>query len=287
MISQLINKAQRLLSGSLREEIRFNRKLCQGTAGASLRAIDSTNPRTWEFSGFSQNGEDGIIEYLCRKLRNPNKYFIEIGASDGLENNSAWLATVLKYAGLMIEGNSKALNAAKKLYHGPGVVYLDLFVKKENVSTLKSAAMHSDPDFFSIDIDGMDFYLMSTILDAGIRPKVICVEYNSAFGPDHSLTIPYSENFIHDANVDRGYLYYGVSCKGWKTFFHSRNYKFVTVDSNGVNAFFVDPSEFDDEFLSQICGTEFKENSYQLKLYGNTWQHQYTMIQGREFSRIR
>ena len=42
----------------------------------------------YEYSNFSQNGEDGIIEFLPNKLISSNKHFVEIGSSNGLENNS-------------------------------------------------------------------------------------------------------------------------------------------------------------------------------------------------------
>lgn len=42
--------------------------IARGAATAGLRAIDPLDPRTWEFSGFSQNGEDGIIDHLLTGL---------------------------------------------------------------------------------------------------------------------------------------------------------------------------------------------------------------------------
>ena len=42
----------------------------------------------YEYSNFSQNGQDGIIEYLSNKITSNNKYFVEIGCGNGLENNS-------------------------------------------------------------------------------------------------------------------------------------------------------------------------------------------------------
>jgi len=36
--------------------------LARGGAPSSLRNIDPFNPGSWEFCGFSQNGEDGIID---------------------------------------------------------------------------------------------------------------------------------------------------------------------------------------------------------------------------------
>jgi len=70
---------------------RVNLALTRVAAASALREIDTTNPNSWEFSGFSQNGEDGIIDVLLGKARGCNHYFIEIGSSDGIECNTAFL----------------------------------------------------------------------------------------------------------------------------------------------------------------------------------------------------
>src|SRR3979411_658780 len=63
---------------------RIGSALARAAATAPLRIINPKEPRTWEFSGFSQHGEDGIIDYLCSQLLRPNRFFFEIGAGDGL-----------------------------------------------------------------------------------------------------------------------------------------------------------------------------------------------------------
>jgi hypothetical protein len=81
--------------------------LTRGTAMMNARKIDLSLPSTWEFSGFSQNGEDGILEVLRGQLGSTNRYFTEIGAGSGIENNTTWLAVVEKQNGLMIEGDAR------------------------------------------------------------------------------------------------------------------------------------------------------------------------------------
>lgn len=44
-----------------------------------------------EYTIFSQNGEDGIISFLSSGLQSSRRQFIEIGTSDGGENNSMYL----------------------------------------------------------------------------------------------------------------------------------------------------------------------------------------------------
>ena len=51
-----------------RDRHRILIKLTKGIAMSQSRNIDLVNPHSWEFSGFSQNGEDGIIDFLRNKL---------------------------------------------------------------------------------------------------------------------------------------------------------------------------------------------------------------------------
>ena len=56
---------------------------------AAQEFADRGDPRSlrWnESSRFSQNGEDGVIEEIFRRIGIVNAQFVEIGASDGTEN---------------------------------------------------------------------------------------------------------------------------------------------------------------------------------------------------------
>lgn len=54
--------------------------------------------------GLQSEREDGVISELLTPLKSPTRYFVEIGTSDGLENNSSYLDYVKKYIGVMVEG---------------------------------------------------------------------------------------------------------------------------------------------------------------------------------------
>ncbi|MDD5209046.1 MAG: hypothetical protein PHV36_06650 [Elusimicrobiales bacterium] len=253
--------------------------LAKAAAAAPLRRIDETDPLSWEFSAFSQNGEDGIIDFLTRKLLSPNRYFIEIGACDGIENNTAWLAIARKYNGLMIEGDpavsAKAKKAIKK--YSLGVECLSLFVDSENISALAGKAFYKDPDVFSLDIDGMDYYVAEAVLSKGFKPKILVVEYNSVFGPDRAVTVPYRKDFSH-AKAHPSELYFGVSVEGWRKALGKYGYQFLTVDSNGVNAFFINPAAFPEDFLLKIKGKAYAQNISQLQKFRGTWENQFSEI---------
>ena len=261
--------------------------LSKGGIMMNARTINLNQPTTWEFSGFSQNGEDGILDILRKQLSSSNRYFIEIGSSDGIENNSAWLVVAEKYNGIMIEGNPKLVEHANQVVVGYsiGAECHNIFVTRENVQELKSMAFHHDPDVFSLDIDGNDYYIAKAILEGGFRPKIFVVEYNSVYGPDRSVTVEYREDFEFAA-AHPTQLYYGVSISGWRKFFESRGYRFVTVDRNGVNAFFVDPDFFDSAFLDGIEPLKFAENRYQYRKFRMTSEEQFVLISDQQYVSI-
>ena len=259
----------------------------KGAAMINARRIDLGEPGTWEFSGFSQNGEDGLLDVLRHQLLSSNRYFVEIGASDGIENNSAWLVVAEKYNGLMIDGDPKQVQRARRTVanYSIGTQCHDMFVRKENVGKLRSMAFHHDPDVFSLDIDGNDYYIAEAIFEAGFRPRIFVVEYNSVYGPTRSLTIEYNPDFVM-SRAHPTQLYYGVSISAWRKFFDRRGYRFVTVDRNGVNGIFVDPAFFDASFLSGVRGLAFAENAYQYKKFRKSSEEQFALIADQKFVAI-
>lgn len=268
----------------VRDRQRIAIALSKGALMKQSRDIDLTNPSTWEFSGFSQNGEDGILDVLRKQLLDSNRYFIEIGSAEGIENNSAWLLIAEKYNGICIEGNPRLVERAKRsvIDYSIGAECYNMFVTTESVSELVELALHKDPDIFSLDIDGNDYYIAKAIMDGGIRPKIFVVEFNSVYGPERSMTIQYQEAFsfkkAHPTN-----LYYGVSIQGWKNFFAQHNYRFVTIDRNGVNGFFVDPLHYDSSFLDAVNGLDFAENQAQYKRFRVSNEQQFEFISDQKY----
>ncbi len=264
---------------AIRDRQRIIIGLSKGCAAMTARRIDFRHPTTWEFSGFSQNGEDGILDVLRSQLLSPNWYFIEIGAADGIDNNSAWLAITQKYKGLMIEGNPKLVERAQRMvaHYSLGLEIVPMFVGPKSAARIKEMSLYPDPDIFSLDIDGIDYYVADALLKAGFRPKIFVVEFNSAFGPADAKTIPYADNFVY-TNAHPSELYYGVSITGWKKLFAAAGYRFVTVDRKGINAFFADPAQFSAGFLNAVEGLEYAENELQMRKFRTGHAEQFKRI---------
>ena len=83
------------------------------------------------------------------------------------------------------------------------------------------------------NIDSFDWHLLKSMLDNGFLPKIICHEYNSILGPDESISRKYGNNIDYNKRT-----LFGASLMAFKKILE-KNYNFVTVDSSGVNAFWI------------------------------------------------
>lgn len=265
---------------------RVSVSLSRAAATAPLRRLDLTDPSTWEFSGFSQNGEDGILETLAAQLTSSNRLFLEVGASDGLENNCSWLAIGRRYGGVMVEGDGGRFRRGHALVGllCPSVKFLNLYVSPSNVGRVLEHLPVVDPDVLSMDIDGIDFYVVSALLEHGLRPKIFVLEYNAGFGPELSVTVAYEEPFDRWSKHPLG-IYYGASLQAWHRLLGAFGYCLVTVENNGINAFFVKKSCFQSEFLDGISGVDFRDNLPQ-RLQAGPWKSQIAALKAMDLVEV-
>jgi len=258
----------------------------RGSVTSQLREIDPKNPNSWEFSAFSDGGEDGILDYLCRKIENPNRYFIEIGSANGYDNCTAWLAYGLRYGGLMVEANVKRAEISTLISNNNVKVQSVHFkADKDNSGKLIEMTAFSDPDVLSVDIDGIDYYVVDSLFKQGLKPKIIVAEYNATFGPTESITIKYDPEYYSKQDSIKD-LYFGVSIAGWKTYLAKFGYQFLCVERSGVNGFFVRSDCFRSDFIRSVRGLEFADNLYQLIRWKIPWQERFGQIKNLDFRNI-
>ena len=266
---------------------KINVALSTAAATAPLRIIDDTDPITWEFTGFSQNGEDGIIDYLTRKMLHSTRHFLEIGSSDGLENNTAWLVFGRRFSGIMVEGDRRKSKLSE--FAGPGlragVTCLTQLVDVENVDTVLSHNSVEHLDVLSVDIDGIDYHVVRKLLESGLRPAILVVEYNATFGPGRAVTVPYHPQFDH-RGAHPSHLYFGASVAAWRCLCHRHELMFLTVEQNGVNAFFVDAKRFPESFLATVQGITFRDNYYQRHVFRTGWEGRFELIRDMDLEMI-
>ena len=192
------------------------------------------------YKKYSQTDEDGIIEEIFKHIPN-SKTFLEIGIQTGIECNSLYL--LLKgWKGVWVEGSEKYCKMIAKELNGSSfknkLSVVNSFIDRDNIVKIfkESYAFFqiNEFDFFSLDIDGNDFYIMEELFTNSIFPKVVCVEYNAKFHPPHKFKIKYNKSHVWDKTD-----YMGCALQDYVDLFKAFNYTLICCNIPGINAFFV------------------------------------------------
>ncbi len=192
-----------------------------------------------EFKVFSQWGDDGIIQFLVDYLAIEHHTFIEFGVENYTESNTRFLLINNCWKGLVMDGSASNVNQIKQsnLYWQYQLQAECVFITKDNINQLISTyTANKELGILVIDVDGNDYWIWDAI-DV-VQPTIVIIEYNSLFGNERAITIPYQNNFrrteAHYSN-----LFYGASLKALQVLATAKNYALVACNNNGNNAFFV------------------------------------------------
>jgi len=213
---------------------------------------------------YSQNGEDGILEFIFNKIGTTNKFSVEFGVGNGFECNTVYLLEKRGWKGLMmdygadqniqwkdvmskawsnknlglVENVKKDIKFIKKiLTRKKRSVNFQLDIKNEKVTAeniqnlFQKYNVPKDFDLLSIDIDFNDYWVWKSIID--YSPRVVVIEFNSCIPPHESKVVPYDPNSQWD-----GTNYFGASLLALKNLGLEKKYTLVGCDNNGINAFF-------------------------------------------------
>ncbi|MCB0804426.1 MAG: hypothetical protein KDC05_01435 [Bacteroidales bacterium] len=193
----------------------------------------------YEYSVWSQNGEDGLIRYIFDQIGYQSKYFIEIGF-EVTECNTLRLMLIEKLDGILIDGATKGVKKFNKAAAAMGITNVKAvaqFLNCENLqSTIEGAGAPKEVDLLSIDVDGNDYWFWETI--DFITARLVIVEINSSLGPDRSMAVPYDPAYLRHEKHPSGF-YCSASLTAFNKLAEKKGYSLVGCDSNGVNAFFV------------------------------------------------
>jgi hypothetical protein len=202
--------------------------------------IKTDNPHDYEFKIFSQWGDDGIIQYLIKHISIANKTFIEFGVEDYHESNTRFLMMHNNWEGFIMDGSEENIERLQKkpYYWKYGLTSKSVFITAENINPLLEATSLTDIGLLSIDLDGNDLHILNELDLSRLNPSIIIMEYNSVFGKDRLITVPYDPTFMrtkkHYSN-----LYFGASLPALNYIANKKGYALIGSDSAGVNAYFV------------------------------------------------
>ena len=192
-----------------------------------------------EFQVYSQWGEDGIIDWLVNKFPEIPKNFLEIGTQDYKESNTRFLLVNKNWDGFLIEADKNEVKKIKsqRIFWRHNLKIANEFITKDNINdVIKKFNVPKKLGLLSLDIDGVDYWVLNEL--SVLDPSIIICEYNSIFGINKSITVPYKKNFIR-SKEHYSNLYYGASIQAFIDVMKIKNYYLLGTNSAGNNAFFI------------------------------------------------
>jgi len=255
-------KSPKMILGKMKAE--FNNK---------LNSVDELSEV--EFQVFSQWGDDGIIQYLVSKIDFENETFIEFGVENYKESNTRFLLLNNNWSGLVLDGSKKCIDFIRNdtVSWTHDLHSKQAFITRENINELivrefLEKRFANEVGILSVDIDGNDFWVWKEI--NVINPIVVIVEYNSFFGKNRAVSIPYQSEFVMDTELSP--YFWGASLKAFCFLGNEKGYEFIGCNSNGNNAYFVRKDRIGDLKVSS-AKDGFVKAKFRLKFdeKGDAW----------------
>lgn len=222
----------------------------------------------YEAQVFSQNGEDGVIAEIFRRIGEVDRVFVECGVGNGLVNNTTYLLQK-GWRGVWFERDEASVRAISSTFRRP-LAESRLTVAKTQLTmenageAFRLAGVEKEFDLLSIDIDRNTPFLWKGL--AAYKPRVIVAEYNASIPPSDAWTVEYDGS----AQWNRS-LYFGGSLKAFEQIGAELGYTLVGCETTGVNAFFVR----NDLVGANFSGPFTAEHHYEPPRYYlvRTWGH--------------
>jgi hypothetical protein len=212
---------------------------------AQPRYADPKRLHRFEHQVFSQNGEDGALAEIFRRIGTTDRKFLEIGVGDGLENNTTFFLGQ-GWKGWWVEGDTSALEKIRDTFWQPigkgDLMVRQALVTAENIAgILAELEVPVEFDLFSLDIDRNTYFVWQALKH--LRPRVIVIEYNSQYPPPVEWTVEYKADQIYNCTS-----YLGASLKSYEKLAAELGYALVGCEMCGINAFFVRRDLVGDKF---------------------------------------
>jgi len=192
-----------------------------------------------DYKVYSQAGEDGIIDYLLYSLKIKKPKFVEIGVGDYRESNTRFVFEKTSCQGLIIDvvdNLEKKVRDNIKFWKGDLAV-VEKEINSENIiETLNKENFYKDIDFFSIDIDGIDYWVLEKLPNE--FSKIIVAEYNANFGDKLKVSVPNIQGFQRK-KYHYSHLCFGASIKALTDLLDKKGYTFLGSNLFRTNAFFI------------------------------------------------
>jgi hypothetical protein len=233
----------RLSNKEWERQEKLSRSFIEKKESGTLPKLDETG-----YKVFSQFEEDGKLHYIFTLLGMKCPTFIEFGADDGINSNSANLFYHHGFNGLYIDGNDKAIKRGKyffnrhKNWKNETPTFVHSMITAENINGIfKKAGFVGEIGLLSIDIDGNDYWVWKAI-DV-VSPQVVIIETHNEFGL-HDIIVPYDPDYFYPGKHPD---YHGASPVAMTKLAKHKGYRLVGSNELGFNFIYVREDLLKDE----------------------------------------
>jgi len=171
---------------------------------------------------------------------------VEFGVQDYRESNTRFLMMNDNWSGLVMDGSPENVAAIinSEYYWQYDLSAKTAFIDCDNINDLISArGFEREVGLLHIDIDGVDYWIWKAI--EVVSPIILILEYNSVFGIDRAITVPYDNKFDR-TNAHHSNLYFGASLRALYQLSSQKGYAFIGCNSAGNNAYFIRRDKLND-----------------------------------------
>jgi hypothetical protein len=204
-----------------------------------------TELRNFQNNVYSQNGEDGVIQEILRRLGIKKGVCCEFGAWDGKHfSNTFNLIKNNQWKGIYIEGDIVKYNDLLKTKSDfPNqIIPVNKYVEidgENSINNILSKLNITELDILSIDIDSYDYQIMESLKGTKIKPKIVIIEIISSIPVGvHQIHSETNNHSSFTSTLELGIeMGYSLVCHTGNMFFVKNdliknNFSDINVNSN-------------------------------------------------------
>jgi len=169
---------------------------------------------------YSQYGEDGVLQAIFEAVGTTSKYLVDIGAGDGIKLSNTRVFLERGWHGARFDVGYAA------------DVYQERITAENVCDILAKYNVPVELDLLSLDIDGIDWYVLRALLRV-YSPRVFVCEVNPTIPAEPCVTVVYDPAFAFGENN-----YFGGSLGAFSQLARAHDYMLIYVHE-AINAFFL------------------------------------------------
>lgn len=134
---------------------------------------------------YSQNGEDGVLDVIFKRLGVKKGFFVEVGAWDGKYLSNTYQFVQQGWGGIEIETDRrKFMSLVNNMLKIPNVHPVLYKIKPDNLDVILSLYdVPKEYELLNVDIDSFDYWVWK---NHNYRPKVVVIESNGRNDIDYA-----------------------------------------------------------------------------------------------------